>query len=173
MTYIASVESENMKSRITILSRTLKRLRMLNVPLHTLICGKSAEPRDQGPPPVEIVPDPGFDDAGAWDDSAVPVTVSGSQLTVLSGYSLNFGATPPLLAEIGATYDWELDVAQISPVGTYAVTFGGVVLWQSAKPPGVYSGTITATGTTALDFIFFVGMNQSAIFNSISIKKHQ
>jgi hypothetical protein len=117
----------------------------------------------------EIVLDPGFDDPDAWNDIAAPVTIAGSQLTVLSGFSLSFGATPPLEAVIGQQYNWELDVEQISAIGNYGISFGGVTFWVAPKAAGVHSGTFVATHTTALSLIHLVGMNKDAIYNSLSI----
>jgi hypothetical protein len=119
---------------------------------------------------IEQVLDPGFDDPTKWP-SHIAVSVTGSQLIIQPGYSFSFGQIPALAAEIGATYAWELDVAQISPIGNYIILFGGTSIWSSPAISGVYSGTFEATTTGALTFFFLVGMNQPAIFNSISIKR--
>lgn len=117
---------------------------------------------------IELIPDPGFDDPAAWP-SNVAVSVSGSQMTVQPGYTISVQPISPVSAEVGVTYSWELDVAQISAVGTYFMTFGGVNFWTQPQVPGVYSGSFVATSTSVLQLIHFVGMNQAAIYNSLSI----
>ena len=125
------------------------------------------------PGSVELVADPGFDDAGAWSFvGGGGITVESSQLQFNNGAGAAY-QNPAIVPVIGLSYRYVVDVDTWNVSATVGdqpqLAFGGEIFHLGSLGAGLFSGYVTATTTNNLQISG--SLTGQWYLDSISIKE--
>lgn len=101
---------------------------------------------------MELVPDSGFDDPGAWSFVGSGASVTGSQLRFANAVISSSSTIPVIVPVVGKKYRYSISVERYPASPTTArIRFAGVDIYNK-DGAGVFSGVVTALTTDGLIF---------------------